>query len=52
MHLDLGPRGVYIAITVAFSTLAVVSAIVFRRGVWNAPEGIGATRMKAIEAGF
>jgi putative MATE family efflux protein len=35
MHLGLGPRGVYIAITVAFSTLAVVSAVVFRRGTWK-----------------
>lgn len=33
--LGLGPRGVYIAITVAFSTLAVVSAVVFRRGRWK-----------------
>jgi putative MATE family efflux protein len=32
---DLGPRGVFIAITVAFSTLALVSAIVFRRGRWK-----------------
>jgi putative MATE family efflux protein len=30
-----GPRGVFIAITVAFSTLAVVSAIVFRQGRWK-----------------
>ncbi len=35
MHLGLGPRGVYVAITVAFSTLAVVSAVVFRRGAWK-----------------
>jgi putative MATE family efflux protein len=35
MYLELGPRGVYIAITVAFSTLAVVSAVVFRRGGWK-----------------
>jgi putative MATE family efflux protein len=33
--LDLGPRGVYIAITVAFSTLAVVSAFIFRLGWWK-----------------
>jgi len=33
--LNLGPRGVFIAITVAFSTLAVVSALVFRRGHWK-----------------
>jgi putative MATE family efflux protein len=31
----LGPLGVFIAITVAFSTLAVVSAMVFRRGKWK-----------------
>ena len=33
--LGMGPQGVFIAITVAFSTLAVVSAIVFRRGHWK-----------------
>ena len=33
--LNLGPRGVFIAITIAFSTLAVVSAAVFRRGRWK-----------------
>ena len=30
-----GPRGVFLAITVAFSTLAIVSAIFFRRGKWK-----------------
>lgn len=35
VRLNLGPRGVFIAITVAFSTLAVVSAAVFRRGKWK-----------------
>ena len=35
LERDLGPRGVYVAITVAFSTLAVVSAIVFRQGWWK-----------------
>ena len=34
--LGYGPRGVFIAITIAFSTLAVVSAVVFRRGKWKA----------------
>ncbi len=34
-HTGLGPAGVFIAITVAFSTLAVVSAIVFKRGRWK-----------------
>jgi putative MATE family efflux protein len=33
--LNFGPRGVFIAITVAFSTLAVVSGAVFRRGKWK-----------------
>ena len=33
--LGLGPRGVFIAITIAFSTLAVVSGLVFRRGHWK-----------------
>ena len=33
--LNLGPRGVFIAITIAFSTLAVVSGAVFRRGRWK-----------------
>jgi putative MATE family efflux protein len=31
----LGPTGVFIAIAVAFSTLAVVSALLFRRGRWQ-----------------
>jgi len=31
----LGPRGVFLAITIAFSSLAVVSALVFRRGKWK-----------------
>jgi putative MATE family efflux protein len=35
LELEMGPRGVYIAITVAFSTVAVVSAILFRRGHWK-----------------
>ena len=33
--LGWGPRGVYVAMTVAFSTLAVLSAFVFRRGGWK-----------------
>ncbi|HVF50002.1 MAG TPA: MATE family efflux transporter [Pyrinomonadaceae bacterium] len=33
--LGLGPRGIFLAITVAFSTLAVVSAVVFKRGRWK-----------------
>lgn len=35
LEQGLGPRGVYMAITVAFSTLAVISAIIFRRGWWQ-----------------
>jgi Na+-driven multidrug efflux pump len=31
----LGVRGVFVAMTIAFSTLAVVSALVFRRGRWK-----------------
>lgn len=34
-HFGLGARGVFIAMTVAYSTLAVVSAILFRRGTWK-----------------
>jgi putative MATE family efflux protein len=33
--LGLGPRGVFVAAAVAFSTLAVVSAYFFRRGRWK-----------------
>ncbi|MCH7489356.1 MAG: hypothetical protein IID05_01555 [Gemmatimonadetes bacterium] len=31
----LGPSGVFLAMTLAFSSLAVVSAAVFRRGKWK-----------------
>jgi putative MATE family efflux protein len=31
----LGPHGVFLAVTIAFSTLAVVSALLFRRGRWK-----------------
>ena len=31
----LGPRGVFLAITIAFSTLAVVGGILFSRGKWK-----------------
>ena len=30
-----GPRGVFLAITIAFSTLAIMSALFFRRGTWK-----------------
>lgn len=33
--LHFGPRGVFLAMTIAFSTLAVVSAFFFRRGKWK-----------------
>lgn len=32
---DLGPRGVFLAITISFSALAVVSSALFRRGRWK-----------------
>lgn len=35
INLGIGPRGVFIAITIAFSTLALVSALAFRRGNWK-----------------
>ena len=34
-HAGLGPRGVALAVTIAFSTVAVVSALLFRRGRWK-----------------
>jgi putative MATE family efflux protein len=33
-----GPHGVFVAVAVAFSTLAVASALVFRRGRWKSRE--------------
>jgi Na+-driven multidrug efflux pump len=35
IKFGLGPRGVFLAITIAFSTLALVSAYVFRKGRWK-----------------
>ncbi len=35
IHFQMGPRGVFVAMTVAFSTLAVVSGVIFRRGWWK-----------------
>jgi putative MATE family efflux protein len=32
----LGPHGVFLAVTIAFSTLAIVSAYIFRKGRWKA----------------
>ena len=34
-HFDLGPNGVFWAITVSFSVLAVVSALIFKLGRWK-----------------
>jgi putative MATE family efflux protein len=34
-HTRLGPRGVFWALTIAYSALAVVSAVLFRRGTWK-----------------
>ncbi len=33
--IGLGPRGVFLAIMIAFSTLAIVSALIFRKGKWK-----------------
>ena len=35
IKLGLGPRGIYVAMTIAFSTLAVAGFLVFRRGTWK-----------------
>jgi len=35
IQLGWGTTGVYLAMTVAFSTLAVVSGLIFRRGAWK-----------------
>jgi len=35
-HTPLGPRGVFWALTIAYSALAVVSAWLFKRGTWKA----------------
>jgi Na+-driven multidrug efflux pump len=35
VRAGMGPRGVFLAITIAFSTLAVVGGILFRRGKWK-----------------
>jgi putative MATE family efflux protein len=37
--LDMGPRGVFVAITVAYSTLAVLSAWLFKKGRWKTRRG-------------
>lgn len=35
VRLGMGPKGVFVAITLAFSLLAIVSALLFRRGKWK-----------------
>jgi putative MATE family efflux protein len=35
IRVGMGPRGIFVAMTVAFSTLAVAGAAVFRRGGWK-----------------
>lgn len=35
VHVGIGPYGVFISIAVAFSTLALVSVVIFRRGKWK-----------------
>ena len=35
IHWSMGPDGVFIAMTVAFSSLAVVGGVIFRRGRWK-----------------
>ena len=35
LNVGMGPSGVYWAVMIAFSTLAVVSALIFRRGRWK-----------------
>jgi len=37
-RLGMGPRGVFIAIAVAYGTLAVASSLLFRRGRWKEKE--------------
>src|SRR5205823_4831289 len=38
-HAALGPRGVALAVMIAFSSVAVVSAVIFRRGQWKLRSG-------------
>jgi putative MATE family efflux protein len=35
LHVGMGPAGVFWAVAIAFSTVAVVSAVLFRRGRWK-----------------
>ena len=34
-HFEMGPEGVFWAITISFSVLAIVSALLFKRGKWK-----------------
>jgi putative MATE family efflux protein len=34
-HFEMGPRGVFWAITIAFSLLAIASGLLFKRGKWK-----------------
>jgi putative MATE family efflux protein len=38
IYFGLGPTGVFIAMTAAFSTLAIVSGVIFRRGGWKSKD--------------
>lgn len=33
--LDMGPRGTFVAVAIAFSTLALIAGAIFRRGRWK-----------------
>lgn len=33
--LEMGPQGVFLAVTIAFSVLAVISAVIFKQGKWK-----------------
>jgi len=35
IHLGMGPHGVFLAMAIAYASIAVVSAILFRRGRWK-----------------
>lgn len=35
IQMQMGPQGVFIAMTVAFSTLALIGSVMFRRGRWK-----------------
>jgi Na+-driven multidrug efflux pump len=33
--LGMGPHGIFLSIAIAYATLAVISAVLFRRGKWK-----------------